>query len=73
MPVIEKFQAYCDICKKGSEWFKSYESACMWRETHFACSHPKNPLKKANCRIKRQKNVVKGSEINSKAEEIIDE
>jgi hypothetical protein len=48
------FEAYCDICKRGSDALESEEAAAAWRSDHFDAEHPNNPMKKANCRIKRK-------------------
>jgi len=56
---IPEYRAYCDICNSGGPWFvMSVERAKAWRDLHFDDQHPNNPMKKANCRIQRQKNHV---------------
>jgi hypothetical protein len=51
---IYEFRAYCDICKEGSQWERSEQTAKTWRTEHFEKVHLDNPMKKTNCRIKRR-------------------
>jgi len=48
-----EYRAYCDICKKPSNWRLTPKEAKTWRNEHFHSTHPDNPMKKVNCRIQR--------------------